>query len=74
MNTCPHQSRDRSTGHFRCAIGWYGGAPYLGNCMDCLANHRNTPEAFAAFLSEHEKTHPPTAKKISGCCDRADQS
>ena len=37
--TCPHQSQPpgKDTGRRLCAIGRYGGRPYLGNCMECQA-------------------------------------
>jgi hypothetical protein len=56
-----------------CALGWFGGHPFLGNCLDCIAHHRNTPEAKAAADAKAELTHPSSIPRISGCCDRADQ-
>lgn len=71
--TCPHASRDRDRGPIRCALGWYGGWPYLGNCLECQRQGLNTAEAKAAFDAAGEKAHPPSRARISGCCDRADQ-
>jgi hypothetical protein len=73
--TCPHQSRPsgRDRGQFRCALGWYGGSPWLGNCLECLRQKQNTPEAKAAFDAKAEAAHPGHRPRISGCCDRADQ-
>jgi hypothetical protein len=71
---CPYQSRHRDRGQFTCALGWYGGHPWLGNCFECLKRGDNTPEAKAAFDTSSERTHPSNRKRISGCCDRADQA
>jgi hypothetical protein len=57
-----------------CDLGFFGGKPLLGNCRACIEAEENTPE-FAAILKERlERSHPPTARRVSGCCDRADQS
>jgi len=72
--TCPHQSRTRDRGQFTCALGWYGGRPWLGNCRDCLARGENTLEAKAAFDAGAERAHPANRQRLSGCCDRADQA
>jgi hypothetical protein len=72
--TCPHQSRTRDRGQFTCALGWYGGRPWLGNCRDCLTEGRNTPEAKAAADARADRSHPANRPRLSGCCDRADQA
>jgi hypothetical protein len=72
--TCPHQSRARHRGQFACALGWYGGRPWLGNCKACMTAGRNTPEAKSAFDAKAERTHPSARPRLSGCCDRADQA
>jgi hypothetical protein len=72
--TCPHQSRTRDRGQFICALGWYGGRPWLGNCNQCMAAGRNTPEAKAAADAKAEASHPSNRPRLSGCCDRADQA
>ena len=72
--TCAYQSRIRDRGQFTCALEWYGGTPWLGNCLDCINRGENTPEAKAAFDARADKTHPANRKRISGCCDRADQA
>lgn len=33
-----------------------------------------TPEERARLEEEYLRTHPPQVERISGCCDRADQS
>jgi hypothetical protein len=72
--TCPHQSRSRDRGAFTCALGWYGGRPFLGNCNACIAAGRNTPEARQQADAKAERTHPGDKPRIRGCCDRADQA
>lgn len=73
--TCPHQSRPsgRDRGQFHCALGWFGGSPWLGNCLECQRSLNNTPEAKAAFDAKAEAAHPGHRPRVSGCCDRADQ-
>lgn len=70
--TCTHQSRTRDRGQFTCALGLYGGKPWLGNCVACINAGENTPEFAAALLAGAKLSHPPTAKRISGCCDSAE--
>jgi hypothetical protein len=72
--TCSHQSRSADRGQFTCALGWYGGRPWLGNCRDCLTEGRNTPEAKAAADARADRAHPAHRPRLSGCCDRADQA
>lgn len=72
--TCSYQSRARDKGQFVCSLGWYGGRPWIGNCLDCLKRGDNTPKAKAAFDLRSDKTHPAARQRISGCCDRADQA
>jgi hypothetical protein len=74
--TCPHQSQPpgKDTGRRLCKIGLYGGKPFIGNCNACVEAGENTEE-FAKTLQERGiKSHPADKKKISGCCDRADQA
>jgi hypothetical protein len=70
---CQYATRERGRGQFQCALGWYGGRPWLGNCLECQRQGLNTPEAKAAFDARGERAHPSTRARISGCCDRADQ-
>ncbi len=74
MPSCPYQSRTRDRGQFTCALGWYGGRPWLGNCADCMRRGDNTPEAKAAADAQAARTHPAHRPRLSGCCDRADQA
>ena len=71
MDTCSHQSRTRDRGQFACSLGWYGGKPWLGNCLACIAAAENTPEAKTAFDATQHKAHPPHRQRVSGCCDDA---
>ena len=72
--TCAHQSRTRDRGQFACALGWYGGRPWLGKCTDCMGRGDNTPEAKAAADAQADRSHPAHQPRLSGCCDRADQA
>jgi len=68
---CPHQtaSDPAVVNRYRCALGLYGGAPYLGNCLACVSRQENTP-AFAARLEARATlSHPPDQAPVSGCCD-----
>jgi hypothetical protein len=71
---CPHQFRTSDRGKFLCGLGWFGGHPWLGNCKECITAGRNTPEAKKLFDAKTELAHPSSRKRISGCCDRADQA
>ena len=72
--TCSYQSRVRDRGQFDCALGWYGGGPWIGNCHACLAKGQNTPEAKSAADARADKAHPAARARLFGCCDRADQA
>jgi hypothetical protein len=72
--TCIYQSRARDRGQFTCALGWYGGRPWIGNCADCLKQGNNNPEAKAAADAIAARAHPANRPRLSGCCDRADQA
>ena len=74
MISCAHYSRELGNNrHGLCALGWFGGKPFSGQCQQCLAKARNTPEAYADAQARHARTHPEPFRGISGCCDRADQ-
>ena len=52
MITCPHYSREAGNRrHGRCAIGLYGGAPYAGQCLRCLAG-RGVGTELATLLAK----------------------
>jgi hypothetical protein len=74
--TCPHQSQPpgKDTGRRICAIGLYGGKPFVGNCNACVKAGENTLEFADQLKQRGERSHPSTRNRISGCCDRADQS
>jgi hypothetical protein len=70
--SCPHYSRKPGNKHNGlCALGWFGGKPFAGNCNQCLSAGRNTPEAFAAAQAKYTQTHPESFRGKSGCCDNA---
>jgi len=66
---CQHWTRKAKTGPGKCAIGWFGGEPYVGNCLACLAKGFNNPEARESADAKAALTHPPHRDSISGCCD-----
>jgi hypothetical protein len=71
--TCQYQSQPpgKDTGRRFCAIGLYGGNPYIGNCKNCIERGENTPEFAADLLARSATTHPAAASRVSGCCDSA---
>lgn len=73
MTSCPHQSQPpgKDTGRRLCALGLFGGKPFSGNCLSCIAKGRNNAEYAAALFARHEKTHPGDKPRVSGCCDSA---
>ena len=54
-----------------CKLGWYGGNPTIQNCKTCIAAERNNKESKIKSDSISITSHPPTARKVSGCCDSA---
>jgi hypothetical protein len=70
---CTHESRPtgKDTGRRFCALGLYGGKPFVGNCRACITNGENTPEFAQALNARAEQSHPSSQRKISGCCDSA---
>lgn len=54
-----------------CSLGYYGGKPYPHNCKVCQREKRDNPESAAELFASREQTHPPTVRRISGCCDSA---
>jgi hypothetical protein len=71
MMNCKHQSRKVNYGPFACALGLYGGRPYLGNCVACIKSNQNNEEYVKTLRERELISHPPTAKRASGCCDSA---
>jgi len=53
----------------RCVLGLYGGEPHAVNCNACIIQGNNNPEFAERLFASREKTHPPNARRISGCCD-----
>jgi hypothetical protein len=70
---CPHQSQPsgKDTGRRICSLGLYGGIPFAGNCLACMARGENTTEFSTDLLARTERSHPATAPRVSGCCDSA---
>jgi hypothetical protein len=63
---CEHFQSDR------CAIKLYGGSPHAMNCAACVAQGNNNAEFAEALFASREKTHPSNVRKVSGCCDSAE--
>ena len=56
----------------KCSLGLYGGNPHPVNCEACMRAERNNPEFAKELFAKHELTHPPNVRKVSGCCDSAE--
>ena len=70
MKTC--QYIDKKDGEILCQLGLYGGKPKPHNCIACIKSGNNNPE-FAKELKEtHAKSHPSGKRRVSGCCDSAE--
>jgi hypothetical protein len=68
--TCPHITT--STKEYNaCGLGLYGGKPSHGTCQQCIAKNQNNPQHAAELAARAERSHPSTAKRVSGCCDSA---
>ena len=57
-----------------CELGLYGGKVTDGTCRRCISKENNTPEYAAELFARSERSHPSGVKRLSGCCDRADQA
>lgn len=73
MISCPHFTPRAKDGG-SCTLGMYGGKPSLGVCKNCIAKGQNNPEHAKDMEAIYEKAWPSGARRISGCCDRADQA
>jgi hypothetical protein len=72
MISCPHYTRELGNKHNGiCDLGWASGKPFIGECLRCIKESRNTPEAYAAAQARHALTHPAGVPRVSGCCDSA---
>jgi hypothetical protein len=71
--TCEFQSLPfgSDNGSRLCSLGLYGGRPFVGACMRCIANGENTPEFAAKLRDRADVSHPSSANQVSGCCDSA---
>jgi hypothetical protein len=54
-----------------CNLGMYGGKPSHGTCNLCIERGQNNPQHAAELAARAERSHPPSARKVSGCCDSA---
>lgn len=75
MTTCPHQTQPpgKDTGRRFCSLGLHGGRPYIGECNACISKGQNNEQFANELKARRARSHPESAEKISGCCDRADQ-
>jgi hypothetical protein len=72
--TCKHQSRTAEKRfRFTCALGLYGGKPWVGNCNTCIQSGQNNEDYAKGLFDKAERSHPSGKPRLSGCCDRADQ-
>jgi hypothetical protein len=49
----------------------YGGKPSHGTCKLCIERNQNNPQHAVELAARAERSHPSTAKRVSGCCDSA---
>jgi hypothetical protein len=54
-----------------CGLRMYGGMPSYKMCERCISNNQNNEHYAKELFLRHEKSHPTSAKRISGCCDSA---
>jgi len=69
MDKCVFQNSAR--GHISCSLEFYGGKPFLGNCVACIHLGENTEEHARRLHERHAKSHPDGVTRIGGCCDSA---
>jgi hypothetical protein len=71
FSICDNQVKTKTKNLFVCKIKLYGGHPYIGNCIECVSRNQNNPQHAAELAARAERSHPSTAKRVSGCCDSA---
>jgi hypothetical protein len=60
-----------SKSHPVCKLGMYGGMPSHKICLHCIESGQNNQEYAEELAARAERSHPSTAKRVSGCCDSA---
>jgi len=70
MIACKYFHKTKS-GISTCLLGWFGGRPEKTDCEVCISKKQNNREARLAADARAERSHPSTAKRVSGCCDSA---
>jgi hypothetical protein len=55
----------------KCALKFYGGTPTQNDCKKCINARQNNLKHFFELAARAERSHPSTAKRVSGCCDSA---
>lgn len=59
---------------YLCKLNFYGGQVTDGMCRKCIAANENNEDYARSLFLREQKSHPHGVKRISGCCDRADQA
>lgn len=54
-----------------CGLGFYGGKVTDGTCRRCVGKNQNNVAYQQELKAIHERSHPSTARRVSGCCDSA---
>jgi hypothetical protein len=68
--TCEHITASAKE-YNACGLGMYGGKPSHGTCKLCIERGQNNEQHAAELAARAERSHPSTAKRVSGCCDSA---
>ena len=68
MISCLHWTRKASHGQGACALGLYGGKPWVGNCQACMTAGENSADFAAALFARAERTHPADHRGLPDCC------
>jgi hypothetical protein len=68
---CQYRKKKKGVAMNVCALGMYGGRVEDGGCRACIAKGQNNPEYKKELAARAERSHPSTAKRVSGCCDSA---
>jgi hypothetical protein len=67
---CEFQIERNPAGYY-CSLGFYGGEPDDEACRLCIELGQNNVRHAIELAARAERSHPSTAKRVSGCCDSA---
>jgi len=73
-NTYCQYQNEKKGDFYICNLGLYGGRATERTCATCIRKKQNNQEFATSLLERFAKSHPANRKRISGCCDRADQA